>query len=129
MKDFKTTINIKAELEDVWMAFTNPNAIELWTGYPAEFMPEPGAEFSLMEGDIQGKVIEVEPMKKLVEQWYFEGETSESVATIKLFPQKSNIRIELSHINIPDEAYDNITHGWKVYFLRSIKTFCEVGYL
>ncbi|MFO7791261.1 MAG: SRPBCC domain-containing protein [Bacteroidales bacterium] len=128
MKDFKTKIKIKAEPEDVWMAFTNPNSMELWTGYPAEFTPEPGSEFSLLGGDIQGKVIEVDPMKKLVEQWYFEGESSESLATIKFFPQKNSVLVEVTHVNIPDEAYDNISYGWKNHFLSSIKTFCEVGY-
>ncbi|MDA3819662.1 MAG: SRPBCC domain-containing protein [Candidatus Delongbacteria bacterium] len=128
MKDFKTKIKIKADPDDVWMAFTNANSIELWSGSPATFSPEPGNEFSLMEGDIQGKVLEAEPIKKLVEQWYFEGVTSESVATINFFPQKNSVLVEVSHVNIPDEAYDNISYGWENYFLRQIKTFCEIGY-
>ncbi|MFO7880115.1 MAG: SRPBCC domain-containing protein [Bacteroidales bacterium] len=128
MKDFKTRIKIKAEPEDVWMAFTNPNAIELWTGYPAVFKAEAGAEFSLWEGDITGKVLEAEPMTKLVEQWYFEGEDVHSVATILLHPQKNSVYVELLHINIPDDAYENITYGWQEYFLKAIKTYCEVGY-
>ncbi|MGC9331723.1 MAG: SRPBCC domain-containing protein [Bacteroidales bacterium] len=128
MKDFKTKIKIKAEPDDVWMAFTNANSIELWSGSPAIFAPRPGAEFSIMEGDIQGKVLEAEPLKKLVEQWYFEGVTSESVATIRFFPQKNSVLVEVTHVNIPDEAYDNISHGWENYFLRQIKTFCEIGY-
>ncbi len=128
MKDFKTKIKIKAEPDDVWMAFTNANSIELWSGFPATFTPEAGKEFSLLEGNIQGKVLVSEPVKKLVEQWYFEGVTSESVATIKFFPQKNSVLVEVSHVNIPDEAYDNIAYGWNNYFLQPVKTFCEIGY-
>ncbi|HKK69387.1 MAG TPA: SRPBCC domain-containing protein [Bacteroidales bacterium] len=128
MKDFETKLKIKADIEDVWMAFTNPNAIELWSGFPARFSPETGTEFNLFDGDITGRILEAEPMSKLVEQWYFEGEGVESIATIKLHPQKNSVFVELEHTNIPDDAYDNITHGWKHYFLKAIKTYCEIGY-
>ncbi|MDA3911155.1 MAG: SRPBCC domain-containing protein [Bacteroidales bacterium] len=127
MKDFKYKVKMKAELEDIWMAFTSASSMELWTGYYAEFKPEPGCEFSLWEGDITGKVLEVIPQEKLVEQWYFEGENVESVATLKFFHEKNKVTVELSHTNIPDEAFENITEGWVEYYLGAIKTFVEVG--
>ncbi len=127
MKDFKYKVKMKAEMVDVWMAFTSASSMELWTGYYADFKPEPGSEFSLWEGDITGKVLEVVPNEKLVEQWYFEGENVESIATLKFFQEKNKVTVELSHINIPDDAYENIMDGWVEYYLGGIKTFVEVG--
>ncbi len=127
MKDFKYRIKMKAEMEDVWRAFTSPSSMELWTGYYADFKAEVGYEFSLWEGDITGKILEVVPDEKLVEQWYFEGSEEDSVATLKFFQEKNKVQVELNHINIPDEAYDNIIEGWVEYYLGAIKTFVEVG--
>lgn len=127
MKDLKLRKKMKAELEDVWTAFTNSASMELWTGYPAKFTPEAGSEFELWEGDITGKVLEVVPNEKLVEQWYFEGQEEVSIATIKFFIEKTKISVEVVHINIPDDAFDNIYEGWDQYFLDAIKEFVEVG--
>ncbi len=126
MKDFKYRTTMKAEMEDVWRAFTSPASMELWTAYYADFTPEPNAEFSLWDGDITGKVLEVVPNEKLVEQWYFEGETEASIATIKFFPDKNKVQVELNHVNIPDDAFDNITEGWVNYYMGAIKEFVEV---
>ena len=127
MKDFKYRVKMKAEMEDVWMAFTSASSMELWTGYSADFKPEAGYEFSLWDGDITGKVLEIIPQEKLVEEWYFEGENVESIATLKFFQEKNKVTVELIHTNIPDDAFDNITEGWVEYYLGAIKTFVEVG--
>jgi len=124
-KDFKTRIKIKAELEDVYAAFTNPFTIELWSGYPATMPSEPGAEFSMLDGDIQGRIIELDPNSKIVQEWYFGEQKQTSIATIKLFKSKGTIQVDLFHTNIPTEAYKEISQGWINYFLGGIKEFLE----
>ena len=59
MKDFKKYYIIEAEPEDVFTALTNPFTIELWSGYPAVMDTNPGTEFSLWDGDISGKNLEI----------------------------------------------------------------------
>ena len=126
MKDFKYKLKMDAEIEDVWRAFTSAASMELWTGYPAIFEAKPESEFELWEGDITGKVIEVEEYKKIVEQWYFDEQEKPSIATIKFFQEKNKIKVELYHENIPDDAFDNITEGWVEYYFKAIKEFVEV---
>ena len=125
LKDFKTRIKIKAELEDVYAAFTNPFTIELWSGYPATMPTETGAEFSMLEGDITGRIIELDSNSKIVQEWYFGEQEQPSIATIKLFLSGSNVQVDLLHTNIPEETYDEICEGWKEYFLGAIKEFLE----
>lgn len=125
-KEFKTRIKVKAELEDAFAAFINPFTIELWSGYPAVMSKEPGAEFSIWEGDIVGKIIEVEEEKKIVQEWYFGEQDEESIVTLKFFTQGNKVQIDLLHTNIPEEAYDDIVEGWTDYYLGAIKTFLEV---
>ena len=126
LKDFKTRIKVKSEPEDAFAAFTNPFTIELWSGYPAVMSKEPGSEFSLWEGDITGRVLEVEEEKKIVQEWYFGEREEASIVTLKFFVQGSKVQIDLLHTNIPEEAYDDITAGWNDYYLGAVKAFLEV---
>ncbi|MFT3739802.1 MAG: SRPBCC domain-containing protein [Breznakibacter sp.] len=120
-------MKIKAEAVDVYAALTNPFTIELWSGYPAVMSDVPGTEFSLWEGDIEGRVIESVPDAKLVQEWYFGDQPEKSIATIKIFPDGAGkVQVELVHANIPDEAYDEIAEGWKEYYLDAIKEFLEI---
>jgi len=126
LKEYKTRLKVNAELEDAFAAFTNPFTIELWSGYPAVMSTEPGSEFSLWEGDITGRVLEVEEEKKIVQEWYFGEQEQASIATLKFFTQGSKVQIDLLHTNIPEEAYEDIVEGWDEYYLGAIKTFLEV---
>jgi uncharacterized protein YndB with AHSA1/START domain len=112
MKDFKKYYIIPALPIEVYRALTLPGTLQLWTGEVAEMSTEPGSEFSLWEGSITGKNIAFEEGKKIVQQWYFDGEEAESIVTIKLHEHKAGTSAELLHTNIPDEAYKEITEGW-----------------
>ncbi|RFZ94279.1 ATPase [Mucilaginibacter conchicola] len=123
MKDYKKYYILPATPEEIYMALTNPVTIQLWTGDPAEMSTEPGSEFSLWEGAIVGKNIEFETNKKIVQQWYFDGQPEESIVTIKLHADKHGTSVELRHTNIPDEAYDDITEGWNDTYFGSLEDF------
>lgn len=126
--DFNYSINIAADPEEVFSALTNPFQIELWSGYPAEMKAEEGFVFSLWEGDICGVNLEVKPNRLLRQEWFF-GDTAEpSIVTLVLKREGDSTRVELSHTNIPDEVYEEITEGWREYYLGSIKGMLEMIY-
>lgn len=125
MKDYKKYYIIPADPEEVYIALTNPQTIQLWTGETAEMSTEPGSEFSLWEGSITGKNLEFEENKLLVQQWYFGEQEEASIVTIKLHPHKYGTSAELRHTNIPDEAYDDITDGWNEAYFASLIDFYE----
>ncbi|MBC7890252.1 MAG: SRPBCC domain-containing protein [Ferruginibacter sp.] len=112
MKDFKKYYIIPALPQEVYLALTLPATIQLWTGEEAEMSTERGSEFSLWEGSIVGKNLAFEEGKKIVQQWYFGDQEEESIVTIKLHLHKQGTSVELQHINIPDEAYEEIVEGW-----------------
>jgi len=125
MRDYLYKITIKESPEIIFSAITNPVTLELWTGYPAVMQPIENTEFSLWEGDITGRNLKVEMNRKLVQEWYFEGQDSPSLVSITLHGEKGKTRIELTHTNIPDEAFDNISNGWKEYYFSPLKKFLE----
>jgi activator of HSP90 ATPase len=125
MKDFKSYYIISAAPEEVYLALTNPATLQLWTGEPAIMSTEPGTEFSLWEGSIEGKNISFETGKKIVQQWYFGEQEEESIVTIILHPHKQGTSAELRQTNIPDEAYDDIVDGWNDVYFGSLIDFYE----
>lgn len=125
MKDFKKYFIISATPSDVYLALTNPLTIHLWSGEEAVMSTEPGSEFSLWEGSIVGKNLEFEENKKIVQQWYFEGQEEPSIVTIKLHEDKKRTSAELRHSNIPDEAYDDIVEGWTQQYFGALQEFYE----
>ena len=125
LKDYKTRIKIKAEPAVVYAAITNPDTIEVWSGYRTEMPKEAGGEFSMWDGDICGRIIEYEQDKRVVQEWYFGEQNAPSIVTINIFPYRQAVQIELIHTNIPEDAFDNIVEGWEEYYLKTLKGFLE----
>src|SRR6195952_2763512 len=123
MKDFKKYYHLPATPEEIYTALTNPLTIELWTGEAAEMSTEPGSEFSLWEGSIVGKNLEFEENKKIIQQWYFDGQPEDSIVTIKLHNDGTETSVELRHTNIPDDEYTGFVEGWDESYFGSLAEF------
>ena len=84
---------------------------------------EPGSEFSLWDGSIVGKNLEFQENRKIVQQWYFGDETAESVVSILLHPHPKGTSVELIHVNIPDQDYNDIVQGWNNNYFGELISF------
>lgn len=127
MKDFKKYYIIPAPPEDVYLALTNESTMMLWTGDQASFKAEPGAEFSMWDGSIIGKNLEFETNKKIVQQWYFGEEETDtpSIVTLKLHEHNQGTSLEVRQSNIPDDAFEDIADGWTSEYVASLIDFYE----
>jgi len=125
MKDFKKYYLVPATPEEIYTALTNPFTIELWTGDPAVMSTEAGSEFSMWDGSIVGKNLEFEEGKKIVQQWYFDGQPEASIVTIKLHPDRKGTSVELRHTNVPDADYDSFADGWDTSYFGPLADFFE----
>lgn len=126
MKDFKKYYLLPATPQEIYMALTNPLTIELWTGEQAVMNTEPGSEFSMWDGSIVGKNLEFEDGKKIVQQWYFDGQPEASIVTIKLHTDKKGTSVELRHTNIPDEDYTSFAEGWDDAYFGPLADFFDL---
>lgn len=125
MKNYSKYYTIQALPEEIYMALTNANSILLWTDEEAEMSIIPGSEFSILGGNIVGKNLEFIENKKIVQQWYFDGQEEESIVTIILHPAKQGTSIELKHTNIPDTEYNEFVQGWNENYFAALKDFFE----
>jgi activator of HSP90 ATPase len=127
VKDFKKYYIIPAPPEDVYLALTIEATIMLWTSDQATFVAEPNTEFSLWDGSIVGKNLEFEPNKKIVQQWFFGEEETESpsIVTLKLHEHNQGTSLEVRHTNIPDDVFDDIADGWTYEYAASLIDFYD----
>ena len=124
--DFEYKLVIAADPEEVFAALTNPFQIEIWSGYPADMKAEAGYVFSLWEGDITGVNLEVVPNRRLVQEWFFGEQEEQSLVEIKLKKETGKTVLDLKHTHIPAEVYEEITGGWREYYLGSMKEMLEI---
>ena len=124
--DFEYKLVIAADPEEVFAALTNPFQIEIWSGYPADMKAEAGYVFSLWEGDITGVNLEVVPNRRLVQEWFFGERDEQSLVEIKLKKENGKTVLDLKHTHIPAEVYEEITEGWREYYLGSMKEMLEM---
>lgn len=124
MKELKKYFLLPVDPEMVYAALTREATIQLWTGAHAEMSGEVGSEFSMWDDDIVGKILELEPGKKIVQEWYF-GEEEDSIVTITLHPHKKGTSIEIRQTGIPEEHFENIEEGWDEVYMASLIDFFD----
>lgn len=125
MKDYKNYYILKTTPDQVYLGLTNPLTIHLWSGESAEMEAVIGSEFSMFEDSIVGKILELEPGKKIVQQWYFGDQEEASIVTFLLHPKKEFTSLELRHTNIPDEDFNDIVEGWNDIYMGRLMEFYD----
>lgn len=126
MKDFKKYFILTAPPEEVYWALTKALSIQLWTGEKAIMEEVEGSDFSIFDGNIVGKNLAFEYGKKIVQQWYFDGQEQDSIVTIKLHEHKRGTSMEVLHTNIPDESFEEFETGWNDYYGAALIDYFEV---
>lgn len=128
MKMLQQSYSINATLDDVWLALVDPKEIDAWGGGPVKMNEKVGTKFSLWGGSIWGKNIESIHEKKLVQEWYSEEDEpweQPSLVTFTLHKEKTGVRLELAHKDIPDAYEKSIAEGWREYYLGPLKKYLE----
>lgn len=125
MKTITQTYLINADVDKVWQALTDHKIIEKWGGGPAKMDSAVGTKFTLWGGDIHGKNIKVVKNKALVQDWSSGDWEKPSKVTFTLTPQDDGVKVDLLHEDVPDREADEITDGWKQYYLGPLKDLLE----
>jgi uncharacterized protein YndB with AHSA1/START domain len=126
--DIRKSYVIGAPRDDVWAALTDPSIIERWGGGPSVMAPEPGFVFKLWGGDIHGTVLEADPGRSLLEEWYGGDWDTPSLARFTLSDEPGGgTRVELAHTGVPDAEAADFDAGWDDYYLGAMKSYLETA--
>jgi activator of HSP90 ATPase len=92
-----------------------------FTESPAEIDNRIGGSFTAWDGYIEGKTLELEPNKRIVQSWRtttFEDSTPDSKLEVVFEDDDLGAKITLIHTNIPDGGGEEYKQGWiDFYFI------------
>ncbi len=125
MKTIKQIYKIKAPVDRVWQALVDPALIEKWGGGPANMAPIEGYEFTLWGGDVHGKNLKVEDYKLLIQDWADNDLPTPTPVEFSLSVKDNHTVVVMKQTNIPESRIDDLTDGWKRYYLGPLKKLVE----
>lgn len=128
MKKVKITQKtlIPATPKEVYDAYVDAEKQSEYTGSIATSDTKVGGEFTAWDGYITGRYLELEPGKKIVQEWTssdFPEGVSPSRFEINLKETKGGTELTMNHSSVPEEIAEDISQGWKDYYWEPMKKY------
>jgi len=124
--DIRKVYVIDAATDAVWAALTQPDVIDRWGGGPSVMAAEPGFAFEFWGGDIHGTVLQVDPGRSMLQEWYGGDWNSPSLARFTLVAgPDGGTRVVLEQTGVPDEEAADFDAGSDDFYLGPLKELLE----
>ena len=89
------------------------------TGAPAKVSRKAGAAFTAFAGALRGKNLLIVPNKIIVQAWRssaFKKSDADSILVLTFSKMPSGTRVDLVHVNVPEQDHQGVTEGWAKYY-------------
>jgi activator of HSP90 ATPase len=126
MESIRVSAELTASPEKVYKAWLNSAEHGKFTGGKAVIDPRKGGSFTAWDGYIQGKTLELEPHRRIVQSWRtteFPSRSQDSRIEILFEKSGKRVRITITHTNIPDGQGEMYRQGWLDYYLKPMKGY------
>jgi uncharacterized protein YndB with AHSA1/START domain len=119
---------IRATLQRVFRALTDPSELEKWFVSKAEVDLRPGGtlKFTWREGEVaEGVFLLIVPPHRLSFRWQMGENLGETIVTIELTPQGEDTQVRLVETGWGvgddwDRLYNAVDAGWSFFFERLV---------
>ncbi len=132
--------SFEVELDRLWEAITELDQMRQWFFENiGAFEPKEGFETRFIVKNEDRifphlwKITEVDPLKKIVYNWKYEGYAGDSFVTFELSEREKGSHLKLTHQiterfqqNIPEFHRENCLEGWNWFIKRRLKDYLEV---
>jgi activator of HSP90 ATPase len=112
----------------VYEALLDSKQFSAFSGLPAEINRAAGGAFSLFDGQITGRNVELLPDRRIVQAWRAASwpEGIYSIARFELQAQGAGTRMVFDHTGFPPRLRDHLASGWQEHYFGPLKkTFSE----
>lgn len=114
-----------AEVYDIYM---NPKKHAEITGAPAKFEAKAGGKFSAYSGGLNGKFLQLEKGKMIVQAWRsdaFKKTDPDSTLILQLEAKGKDTVLHMVHANVPEQDHADVTEGWPTYYWEPMKEYLK----
>ena len=124
------SIEIPVSARRIYEAWLNSEEHAAFTGGEATVDPNINGEYTAWDGYIQGKTIELEPYKRIVQTWRttdFLESSPDSRLEVLLEEAEGGTKVTLIHSNIPQGQARLYEQGWKDFYFEPMKQYFQKG--
>ena len=121
---------INADPQAVYEVLTDGQRFAAATGMPAQLSDREGEMFTIFDGRVEGRQIELVPGRRIVQAWRF-GAAHESpwdagvysVVRFALIGQEGGTLLTIDHTGVPPEWHDHISGGYPEFYMRPLERY------
>ncbi len=128
-KSIEQEIVINSTPHEIYEVFMDAKKHSKLTENKVKVSREVGGSFSIFEGALSGKNVELIQDKKIVQTWRGDGETWPkgyySTITLILEPNDKGTLIKFTHVDLPEASYESVKEGWDTYYWEPLKEMLE----
>jgi activator of HSP90 ATPase len=119
------TADISASPDRIFHALLDSKQFAAFSGLAANIDPQEGGAFSVFNGQIGGRNIELVPNKRIVQAWrptHWEPGVY-SIVRFDLQPSGSGTLLTLDHKGFPAGDFDSLSSGWREHYVERLHRF------
>jgi activator of HSP90 ATPase len=112
--------------EEVYGAYMDAEKHAAFTGSDATSDPRVGGKFTAWDGYIFGRYLELEPGRRIVQEWKttaWPDEYPPSRLELVLRKVPTGTELVMSHTGVPAEQADDYAQGWIDYYWEPMKAY------
>ena len=113
------SVLLPAPAEHLYASYLNPALHAAITGAPVTVGAESGALFRAFDGQISGTMLSVIAPRVIVQSWRstnFRDGDPDSTLILAFVPEGQDGRIDLIHVDVPEQDYQGVSQGWEKYY-------------
>jgi len=118
-------IDFAVSPQRVYEALTDGKHFAAFTGLPAEIHGEIGGTFTCFGGQIDGRILDLVPNRRIVQAWHV-GMWPAGVFSIVRFDLKKHgegTRLSLEHSGFPEENRAHLDGGWSKMYWEPLRKY------
>jgi activator of HSP90 ATPase len=108
--------------------YLDPKVHQEITGAPVLIGDERDAPFEAFNGSLTGTTVQVVRPTLIVQSWRsteFKETDPDSTLILSFTPRGNEGRIDLIHLDVPDQDYDGVNEGWEKYYWVPWRSYLE----
>lgn len=120
------TVVLKATAEALFDMYLDPVMHQAITGLPVMVEAEAGTEFEAFDGALSGVMLQVVKPRLIVQTWRssaFAEADPDSILILAFHAHGEQGRIDLVHLDVPAQDYENIKLGWREKYFEPWREF------